>query len=447
MLKRLRNKLLLFNMISLGVVVIASFAVIFFIQYSHMRGVDEERIAAIPTDVITNALLAERVDVPGAGGSEGVRGSGSGKPFIDSEGPNLPIDYSKFFVINVSQDGMLSIFSRIEMKEKEYFKAANEVAKNGGIPMGEIKLAGSRWLYSYIVDDKVAASGVSVTGEPFAVGASMVFLNIDDTDRAMARLLVSMVIIGGCVIAGLFLISLVFSARALRPAEESLVRQKQFVADASHELKTPLAIIDANAEAALAGDISSGARMWLERIGEESGRMRSLIDELLFLARSDDTTGAAMEKLPVDLSKEAESEIGRIEAVLFEKGIELEFKSPAGGVTVNADPARVRQILLILLDNAMKYTDEGGKVTVETGRAKKYGYVRVTNTGAGIPPDDLPRVFDRFYRAEKSRNSGSGGYGLGLSIARAIAERSGGTVTASSSGGLTTFTLELPHIL
>jgi signal transduction histidine kinase len=272
----------------------------------------------------------------------------------------------------------------------------------------------------------------------------MVFLNIDDTDRAMTRLLVNMTLIGGCVLAGLFFISLVFSGRALRPAEESLVRQKQFVADASHELKTPLAIIDANAEAALEERIPPGARTWIERIGEESGRMRRLIDDLLLLARSEDPAGMTMETLPVNLSETAESEIDRMESFLFEKGVGVEFKTPAGGVIVNADPARVRQILLILLDNAMKYTDRGGRITVETGRARKHGYVKVINTGAGISPDDLPRIFDRFYRADKARNSKSGGYGLGLPIARAIAERAGGTIAVASENGLTAFTVELP---
>jgi signal transduction histidine kinase len=256
-----------------------------------------------------------------------------------------------------------------------------------------------------------------------------------------------MVVTGGCVVAGLFLISLAFSNRALRPTEESLSRQRRFVADASHELKTPLAIIDANADAALGSMASEPeARMWVERIGEESGRMRRLVDDLLFLARSEDAADVAMERLPVDLSLAAEREIGRVEAVLFERGIGVEFKSPAAGpVIVKADQERVRQILLILLDNAMKYTDDGGLVVVEVGHGRKNGFVKVSNTGAGIPAGDLPHIFDRFYRADKARtSSGAGGHGLGLSIAKTIAERSGGMITAYSASGMTTFTLELP---
>jgi signal transduction histidine kinase len=453
MLKKLRNRLLLFNMIALAIVVVVSFSVIFITLYYDTRGADADRLSAIPTDVITNAMLSEQSESVAAGGT--VTGDGEDvvkRPFIDNTGPDLPIDYSSFFVINLNDDGTLSIFSRMDMDENDYFAAVDEVMKKGKAGTGDIKIAGSHWLYSYNSKPTKSSriggrtAGTSLFSDVTYSASSMVFLNIDSTDRAMKRLLISMIIIGGCVIAGLFLISLAFSNRALRPTEESLIRQRQFVADASHELKTPLAIIDANAEAAMNERIAPGARMWIERIEDESGRMRGLIDNLLFLARSEDAADVAVENLPVDLSSAVEREIDRVEAVLFERGIGIEFQSPGGdGIAVNADPERVRQILLILLDNALKYTDEGGRVTVQVDRNRKYGSVRISNTGDGIAADDLPHIFDRFYRADKARTSGvRGGYGLGLSIARAIAERSGGSVTATSADGLTTFTVELP---
>jgi signal transduction histidine kinase len=283
----------------------------------------------------------------------------------------------------------------------------------------------------------------------------MVLMNIDATDRSMARLLTSMFVIGGCVLAGLFLLSLLFSNRAIRPVEEGLRRQRQFVADASHELKTPLAIIDANAEAAAADPSEAG--LWVGRIGEESGRMRGLIDDLLLLARSEDAADIPEEKLPVDLKQLAGSEIERVEAVLFERGIEVELAPAAESgyaddapVVVQASPSRVQQVFLILLDNAMKYTPRGGRITVETGRSRRYGFFKVANTGEGISPEDMPHVFDRFYRADKARTSVQapgaehGGHGLGLSIAKAVTERAGGRISAASSGGVTTFTVELP---
>ncbi|MDR1292899.1 MAG: HAMP domain-containing histidine kinase [Clostridiales Family XIII bacterium] len=445
MLKKLRNRLLLFNMIALATVVVGSFSVIFVILYYDMRNSDEDRLSAIPTNVITNMLSEQSEPATEGETASGDDAESAETPYINRAGPDLPIDYSNFFVVNLNNNGMLSVFSRMDLDEEDYLNAAEVVAKRGGPGTGELKIAGSHWLYSYSAKPTVIGrlAGTPPFDGAMYGGESMVFLNIDGTDMAMKRLLISLIIIGGCVLAGIFLISLAFSNRALRPTEEGLIRQRQFVADASHELKTPLAIIDANAEAAMNERIAPGARTWIERIENESGRMRGLIDNLLFLARSEDAADIAEERLPVDLAETTEREIDRVEAVLFERGIGVEYKSPADGeIVVNADLGRIRQILLILLDNAMKYTEDGGRITMEVGKNRKYGYVKISNTGEGISADDLPHIFDRFYRADKARSSS--GYGLGLSIARAIAERSGGNVAAESTDGLTTFTVELP---
>ncbi|MDR3224958.1 MAG: HAMP domain-containing histidine kinase [Clostridiales Family XIII bacterium] len=477
MLKKLRNKLLFFNMLSLALVIVASFAVIYFMQFQHTRSVDEKSLAAIPSDVMTNAMLAEHqdVDTPSGGarsGEEGITEGNTkntyvGRLFTDIAGPDLPVYYSNYFVLNTDVNGTLSVFSRMDLSEEEYISAATRARGNDGArrpKTGDVKLNGSHWLYSYIaripdglVFDEDSIKEITLDGLP--VNESIVFLNIDASDDAMKRLLISMFIIGGCVLVGLFLISLVFSNRALRPTEESLRRQRQFIADASHELKTPLAIIDANAEVALSEPDEAG--LWVGRIADESGRMRGLIDDLLFLARSEDAADVPMERLPVDISMAVEQEIDRVEAVLFERGIGVAYQKPADAeVIVNADSSRVRQIILILLDNAMKYTDRGGRITVETGSARKHGFIKISNTGEGISPDDLPHVFDRFYRANKARTSmlapendaaaspgaisAHGGYGLGLSIARALVERAGGRIAATSSDGLTSFTVEFP---
>jgi signal transduction histidine kinase len=226
------------------------------------------------------------------------------------------------------------------------------------------------------------------------------------------------------------------------------------VADASHELKTPLAIIDSNAEAVLAdaGATVDSQRKWIDRIEEESGRMRDLVDSLLYLAKAED---AAHENLPFDLSVAAEDEIGRVEAILYERDIMLTLKKYAENVIVKADEERLRQVIMVLLDNAVKYTDEDGAVTVEIGKGRHSGYIKVSNTGATIPSEDLPRIFDRFYRADRARasarenagpngRSSHSGFGLGLAIAKTIVERSGGKIYAASANGLNSFTVELP---
>jgi signal transduction histidine kinase len=463
-LSRFRNRLLLLNLISLAVVIVLSFLIIYLILSAHMHQTDNSRLNAIPSDVIRNAMFDEMA-------SEGVdTDRRDGNLYNLNGGVDLPIDYGKCFVINVDANGSASVFSRIEGMTNDDFLAAIQAVIAHGSKSGRVELDGVPWLFRL---SKVQGSD------------SIVFLNVEDTDGALARLLVSMIAVGIVVLALFYFLSRSFANRAMRPAAESFEKQRRFVADASHELKTPLAIIDANAEAALSvidakadaalSEEPSGdqpddqARLFVGRIEEESGRMRGLIDSLLYLARTEDAAsmGDDSELLPMDLSAAAEEEIERIEAVLFERGIGLEYLS-AGAKTllVKADGQYIRQAILILLDNAMKYTDVGGKVTVETGitgrstdngsgRASGYGsgriagygsgrtgFIRVTNTGAGIAREDLPHIFDRFYRADKSRHSS--GYGLGLSIADTIVRRSGGQIKAASEGGLTTFTIELP---
>jgi signal transduction histidine kinase len=365
-------------------------------------------------------------------------------------GVDLPIDYGKCFVVNVDAFGQASVFSRIEGMTDDDFLAAINTVFASGVNNGRLDLDGTPWLFRR-----------SDTRE----GNSIVFLNVEDTDAALTRLFISMIAVGVIVLALFFFLSRMFANRAMRPAAESFEKQRRFVADASHELKTPLAIIDANAEAALSGEqLDSQAEMFVGRIEEESGQMRSLIDSLLYLARAEDAAAADdSDMLPMDLSQAAEEEIGRIETVLFERGIVLEYRKKfTGELLVKADAQHIRQAVLILLDNALKYTDEGGSVTVETGAtgrgavnaaghfamrgagrgAARTGYITVTNTGEGIAAEDLPHIFDRFYRADKSRHSS--GYGLGLSIADTIVRRSGGQIKAASEGGLTSFTIELP---
>ena len=410
-LKKFRNKLLLLNMVSLSIVIFVSFMAVYFVLASHMRDVDKTKLQTISQNTYSYEWSEE-----------------------------LAIDIGRTFFINVSPSGEVSIYSHVKLGEKDYLEAMDRTTKNGR-HSGKINLRGDDWIFnSHLTPD-----GSRV----------FVFLNVRETDEALLRLVLSMLLISLVVLAAFFVVSRVFANRAMRPASESFDRQRQFIADASHELKTPLAIIDANAEAALselgepqaAGSEENMPEVFIGRIESESGRMRELIDDMLFLARAEDGKATEDYELPTNLGAVAEEELGRIEAVLFEKGVGLEYrKHETEGPFVKTDPHRIRQTMLILLENAVKYTPGGGKVVVETGLSKK-GPVRmgnfiVTNTGEGISKEDLPHIFDRFYRADKSRNSF--GYGLGLSIARTIVERSGGNITCDSENGLTKFTIELP---
>jgi signal transduction histidine kinase len=170
----------------------------------------------------------------------------------------------------------------------------------------------------------------------------------------------------------------------------------------------------------------------LSNIEAETVRMDGLVRHLLTLAREEETKPKASS---FDLSTVVEEETGRVEAILFEKDVEFTFQSPYVPVPVHTDPEKLKTAVSILLDNAVKYTPNGGWVHVSLTAAsgKMRTQIAVENTGAYLPPEDLARIFDRFYRADKSHNSSTGGHGIGLSIAKETVQSLGGYIRATST--------------
>ena len=248
----------------------------------------------------------------------------------------------------------------------------------------------------------------------------------------------------GLLAAGMavvYLISLWLSTLAVRPVAAAWESQKRFVADASHELKTPLTVILANSSIlrAHATDTVASQSQWLESTEEEGARMRTLIDEMLRLAASD-----GEEQPPTltdtDVSELMQEQLLYFEPVGFEQGVSLVSRVESG-VIVRSDPARLSQLLQILLDNAVKYAPAGSAVTAELCREGKGAQLRVINGGEPIPEADLPHIFDRFYRTDRARVEG--GYGLGLAIARSLSESLGAALSAENGPEGVTFTLRL----
>ena len=224
--------------------------------------------------------------------------------------------------------------------------------------------------------------------------------------------------------------------------EQALSRQRRFAADASHELRTPLTSISGYAQMLEEWGLRDPqtAREGVAAIRQESERMRRLVEGLLALTRGDE--GAPLEIEDHDLAGVAE------EAAQTAAGEKMAVEYLPAKQLVNAsfDRDRIRQVASILLDNAVKYTAEGGKVTVRVRETNGWAELEVSDTGVGIPEDQLPLIFERFYRADPSRTAG--GAGLGLSIARQIAEAHGGTIEVESTPGEgSTFTLLLPKKL
>lgn len=264
----------------------------------------------------------------------------------------------------------------------------------------------------------------------------VVVVAIVDTEKTMLRRL--LIIILAATAAGLLAAGAaghLLARRALVPVKTAWERQQQFVADASHELRTPLTVIKTNAELLLLYPDRTirEESVRITNVVRESVRMSRLVATLLTLARADaGDPELARETVPVDeLVRAAASQFAPLAA---QKGVALEAAAE-DGLTLEADWERLHQLLVILLDNAVKYTPAGGRVTVACRRQAGQVLLTVTDTGCGIRPADVPRIFDRFFRGDRARSRGNGGAGLGLAIARWIVESHGGKIRAESSLG------------
>lgn len=229
---------------------------------------------------------------------------------------------------------------------------------------------------------------------------------------------------------------------AFERREEALARQRRFVADAGHELRTPLTSISGYAGVLKRWGLEDRktANESVEAIERESRRMQDFVEDLLTLARGDEKPRMKLEETDLAALAREATEDARATA---DSDLAIDFEAPERGVRACLDPAKVRQVASILLDNAVKYTEPGGRVQVRAFRRDGFAVLEVTDTGVGIPPEHLPLVFERFHRVDGSRSGG--GSGLGLSIARQIADLHGGDIEVESTPGRgSSFRLLLP---
>ncbi|MGD2025455.1 MAG: ATP-binding protein, partial [Methyloceanibacter sp.] len=226
----------------------------------------------------------------------------------------------------------------------------------------------------------------------------------------------------------------------LRLANESLRKidetRRAFFADISHELRTPLTVIRGEGEIALRGRNKRVAeyKHSIERIVEQAKHLSVLVGDLLFIARQG--AGAAKLKIkPVDLTDLVESVVDDAKVIATNKDVGIEFTDDAPHKAIDGDPARLRQLLLILLDNAVRYSNSKGKVDVGLSRKNGVVEVEVSDTGVGIPSEDMDSIFERFRRAGNAAEANEEGLGLGLPVARAIVQAHGGNIDVKSQVG------------
>ena len=238
-----------------------------------------------------------------------------------------------------------------------------------------------------------------------------------------------------CLITVIFAIA---SKRAVRPFEINSNRQKQFITDASHELKTPLAIISANAEVL---QYKGDGNEWTQNIIDQTKHMGKLINQLLVLAKLDEVQEKS-EKQEADLKLLLEETTRPFEEVATQKKVTLKLHLEEG-VTIRVNREQITQLISILTENAAKYVNDGGKIVWRLTKTQHGAVLVVKNTTEKELPD-TKRMFDRFYRSDSSRSSKTGGQGIGLSIAKKIVDSHKGSITAKAGDGMVTFRVSLP---
>ncbi|HWL13706.1 MAG TPA: ATP-binding protein [Ureibacillus sp.] len=277
------------------------------------------------------------------------------------------------------------------------------------------------------------------------------FIGRDFTFASQLFQWILIILVGlGVVFFGLaILMSQKMSKKAMIPISTAFTRQREFVADASHELRTPLAVLQSSIDAmemAIEPTKDDFREKLLKNMRQEVKRMTNLVGDLLTLARSDSNT-VELRKEKIDFRQIAKEALESLQALANEKAITTSLKAPHE-VAIIGDADRLSQLVFILLDNAIKYMPAGGEVKISLSQAGSDLCIAVQDTGIGIKGEDLNRIFERFYRADKSRSRQMGGHGLGLSIAKWIVDTHKGTIEVSSEPGSgSTFLVKLPRNL
>lgn len=411
MIQKLRRKFIFILMSVVTLILFAVFVSMLFSTSSNTQRMSENMLQqALKMQLPPQGLRPPQVE--------------GGRNPVGAVSPNarMPI-----MVAEIGADGTISFLTNqlqfIEEDEaKSAVQAAMNTAENAGI------------LQNYELRFQKSDDGVRIALADISM------------ERAMLRsLIINSLMIGGAAFTVFFFVSIFLSRWAVRPVELAWKKQRQFVADASHELKTPLTVILSNAEMLSADgtftDEKKSRRM--EHIRVEAERMKQLIEDLLTLAKTDSTKDTMIRER-VDFSFLMTSTVLTFEPIVFDDRKKLTYEVQ-DKIFVAGDAQRLQQLLSILLDNAVKYCPPGGLITINLKEIdKKTALLTVFNEGEPIPKEELAQIFQRFYRIDQSR-SAHGSFGLGLAIAEGIVREHGGEIwVESGTEGGNSFFVALP---
>lgn len=426
MIRRLQRRM---TLLVIAVLILVSAGIVLAIHLSGERNIASQAEASL-------AVMAEENGSPGRpemkgpendaeqnrGGDRNRRGAQGQPPEIRSGRDAAAAGLGNSYAILLNGDGSVAGWEseRTDLYSDEQIAAMAEEILADGRESGRI---GTQFY-------RTVRSGSQT--RLLVLDARLDFLSAGNTLRSAA-----LITAAACVL--LSLLAWLLIRRMVRPVEEAFARQKQFVSDASHELKTPLAVISANAEVL---EQETGENEFLGYIRSEVRRADTLVQRLLTLARLD-RENAQTEMKPFDLSHALLDVTLPFESTVYEAGKTLETEIPEG-IRCTGNEEMIQQLAVILLSNALKYSDAHGRIRISLAEKGRLREIRVFNTGNPIRKEDRQKIFDRFWRADASHSKETGGFGLGLSIAASIVETHRGRIDVESEEGKgTTFTVTL----
>lgn len=395
MIKKLRKKFIWITMSCVTLILIIVFGILCFSNYHHMQ-------QEIDDNLSRTLMMQQKEEIPKFefNDHKDDKAFGMHNAFRVETDLNGTIISIHAMNLDVDQESLQNILSTMDIKDKQ----------------------------KGILQSQSLAYQIKQTSSNYQIA----FVDISANLKDMKNLIITSMIVGTFAFLAFLLLSFILSNWALRPVQHAWDQQKQFVADASHELKTPLTVILADSDILLAhaNDTIDHQVKWINSIQSEAQRMKKLVESLLFLAKSD------ANRLPVEFQNINFSDIVwncilPFESIAYEHGIHLHSEIE-NDLYVSGNEAQLKQVMLIFLDNACKYTPAKGKISIHLKKNNEKLVCKIHNTGSYISKEEQAHIFERFYRCDKARVH-EGGYGLGLPIAKSIMDAHHGQIQVESN--------------
>lgn len=423
MFRKLRNKFLIFNMIMISATIIIAFLTVYVTTYKNTSRENKEKLDSAQSAKVnffkTNTSQEDHYNIAAE----------ADETSIIQQNILFPND-SLYFSLTVNSKGEVKegFSPYINFKNDIYEEAKNKALKEK-LDYSIIKLDNKSWMYKIIEEES---------------NYKIIFLDVTNSQDLIFGLLSTFLLVGFIMLIIIFFISLYSSNKSIKPVSDAFERQKQFITNASHELKTPLSIINANYDVLIANkeETIESQMKWLDYMKIGTNRMSKLINNLLLLAKAENIN-KEIEKSVFNLTKLIEEIINFMEVNAKEKNISV-IQNIGENINVKSNKDMLREVFIIFYENAIKYTDLNGKIEVNLYKTNQGIKCSIKNTTNNISSEDIPYLFDRFYRADKSRKDDNGSYGLGLSIAKTTINNLNGKVSVSYINGWIKFSFYIP---